>query len=163
MSNKATKQVPTQSTRRASTPQPQSNKATKELPRTPVSKSRKHAALKGSPTGTVSPEQWDNVNRAIVQTVDLILSKNITLDGFGPDYWEMDEGLGIALVAEIRRAIKETCTLSDPKLQREISKMACDVMHEEFRFPYKGGGVWFRFKSKTGQTVSPLPALKYGY
>ncbi|KAI1779403.1 hypothetical protein F4818DRAFT_438177 [Hypoxylon cercidicola] len=111
-----------------------------------MSRSRKHAALKGSPTTTVSAEQWNNINQAIVKTVDSVLTQNITLDSFGPDYWEMDEGFGIALVAEIRRTIKETCTLSDPKLQRELRKMACDITHEEFRFPYKGGGVWFRFK-----------------
>lgn len=149
MSNAASKQTPAQRKPRASTPQSQSNKLTKELITTPVSKSRKHAALKGTPTVAVSEEQWDNVNKAIVKTVDLVLAQNIVLDSFGPDYWEMDEGYGIALVAEIRRAIKEICSLSEPRLQRELRQMARNVTHGEFRFSCKGGGVWFRFKSES--------------
>ncbi|KAI0169737.1 hypothetical protein GGR52DRAFT_573793 [Hypoxylon sp. FL1284] len=113
---------------------------------TPEFNGRKHAALRGHPTVHVSAEQWNNVNRSIVKTVDSILARNITLDSLGPDYWEIDEGYGIALVAEIRRAIKETCKLSDTRLQGKIRRMASDVSHEEFRFPCEGGGVWFRFK-----------------
>ncbi|KAI1211810.1 uncharacterized protein F4807DRAFT_416486 [Annulohypoxylon truncatum] len=109
-------------------------------------KTRKHAALKGRPMVPISTEQWENINRAIVKTVELILTKNLTLNSFGPDYWEMDEGLGIALVAEIRRGIKEICTLGDPKLQKKLMEMARDITHKEFRFSYRGGGVWFRFK-----------------
>ncbi|KAI1453045.1 hypothetical protein F4805DRAFT_478935 [Annulohypoxylon moriforme] len=128
------------------THQPQSLPASKQLAMSLVLKTRKHAALKGNPIAPVSKEQWENINQAIIKTVELILSKNVTLDSFGPDYWEMDEGLGVALVAEIRREIKELCTLRDPKLQRELMKMARDITHKEFRFPYRGGGVWFRFK-----------------
>ncbi|KAI1411421.1 hypothetical protein F5Y13DRAFT_200993 [Hypoxylon sp. FL1857] len=130
----------------ALTSQLPSNQAPKRPLNPPVSKGRKHAALKGNPTVPVTAEQWKNINQAIEETVELVLSKNLTLDGYGPDCWEMDEGLGVALVAEIRRPIKETCTLSDPKLEKELRKMARDVTQKEFRFPYKGGGVWFRFK-----------------
>ncbi|KAI2470137.1 hypothetical protein F4781DRAFT_391870, partial [Annulohypoxylon bovei var. microspora] len=143
-----------------STPQPQYLPTSKQPPNSPVLKTRKHAALTGNPTIPVSAEQWENVNQAIETTVELILSKNVTLDSFGPDYWEMDEGLGIALVAEIRREIKEICTLGDPKLQRELMKMARDITRKEFRFPYRGGGVWFRFKMTDLQkAVQPITDL----
>lgn len=154
MSNRTPRQAPSKIAMGVSSPQSQSNKAIKQSTKPPVSKGRKHAALKGNPTVSVSAEQWKNINQAIEKTVDQVLARNINLDSFGPDYWEMDGDYGIALVAEIRRAIKETCTLKDPKLQREIRKMACDVTHGEFRFPYKGGGVWFRFKSITKLTYS---------
>ncbi|KAI1449260.1 hypothetical protein F5Y02DRAFT_256164 [Annulohypoxylon stygium] len=129
----------------------------KQLRRPLVLKTRKHAALKGNPTIPVSAEQWININQAIVKTVEFILSKNVTLDSFGPGYWEMDEGFGIALIAEIRRKIKEICTLISPKLQKELTKMAHDVTHKEFRFSYRGGGVWFRFKMTNLQkAVQPI-------
>ncbi|KAI0838210.1 hypothetical protein F5Y06DRAFT_296750 [Hypoxylon sp. FL0890] len=145
MSNKP-KRPPSSKGKEAPFRQLSSSQIPKRPPTPSLSKGRKHAALKGSPTVPVSAEEWRNVNRAIEETVKLVLDKNMALDSLGPDYWELDEGLGVALVAEIKRAIKETCSLSDPKLQKQLKKMASDVTHKEFRFPCKGGGVWFRFK-----------------
>ncbi|KAI1140694.1 hypothetical protein F5Y05DRAFT_374506 [Hypoxylon sp. FL0543] len=147
MPNKPERPSPPKGKEAPSTQLP-SSETPKRPPNSPASKGRKHAALKGSPTVPVSAEQWRNVNLAIEKTVELLLEKDLTLDSLGPDHWELDEGLGVALVAEIRRAIKERCTLSDRKLQKELKKMAGDVTHKEFRFPCKGGGVWFRFKSE---------------
>ncbi|KAI8956538.1 hypothetical protein F5Y11DRAFT_167711 [Daldinia sp. FL1419] len=112
----------------------------------PISNDRRHTALAGAPGAILSAEGWRNVNRAILKTVDIVLSKNATLDSRKPDYWEIDEGLGVALVAEIRREIRETCTFANPKLKERLRQVAWDVTQKEFRFPYKGGGVWFWFK-----------------
>ncbi|KAI1374901.1 hypothetical protein F4677DRAFT_446806 [Hypoxylon crocopeplum] len=158
MSNKAAEQVASKGSRGDSTTHLHSNNESTKTPIPFPSRNRKHAALRGTPTVYVSAEQWKNVNQAIEKTVDLVIGKRVALDSFGPRYWEMDEGLGVALVAEIRRPIKEICTLGDLKLQRELRKMARDVTHKEFRFPYKGGGVWFRFNMTDLQkaTKSPL-------
>ncbi|KAI1100985.1 hypothetical protein F4804DRAFT_335709 [Jackrogersella minutella] len=145
--------------KRTSAPEPRSHTISKQLSEPSSPRTKKHAALKGNPVTPVSREQWENINQAIEKTVDLVLCKNITLDSFGPDYWEMDEGLGIALVAEIRRTIKEICCLNEPKLQKELRKMARDVTHKEFRVSYKGGGVWFWFRmtnlQKATQPMAP--------
>lgn len=121
-------------------------------------KYKKHMALKGNARVRVSTEQWNNVNRAIEKTVEMILSKNTTPESFGPGpgHWEMDEGLGVALVAEIIRPINEICSLSNPKLREQLKGMARDVTQKEFRFPCNGGGVWFRFKSECSSICSPL-------
>ncbi|KAL7621278.1 hypothetical protein AAE478_008597 [Parahypoxylon ruwenzoriense] len=124
-----------------SVPQTQFNKTPKQPAKPPVTRGRKHAALGGSPKIAVSAEQWINVNRAIEKTVETVPSQNIALNSLGPDYWGMEEGLGVALIAEIRRSIKETCSLSNPKLQRQLRRMAYDVTHKEFCFPYQEGGV----------------------
>ncbi|KAI0110969.1 hypothetical protein F4776DRAFT_641222 [Hypoxylon sp. NC0597] len=144
MSNKAESSSAPKS--KASTSQLPPSRIPEHPPEPPAFKGRKHAALKGNPTGPVSAEQWENVNQAIEKTVELILSRKLALDSLRPGCWVMHEGLGVALVAEIRRPIREVCSLTNPKLQNKLRKMASDVTHKEFRFLYQGGGVWFRFK-----------------
>ncbi|KAI0379159.1 hypothetical protein F5Y04DRAFT_283246 [Hypomontagnella monticulosa] len=137
-------QKPTANKTGASVPRLQQRQA----PKSPVSKDRKHMALKGNAKIRVSAEQWKNVNAAIEKTVDLILSKDGATRSFGPGpgYWEMDEGLGVALVAEIIRAFDGTCSLDNPKLRKQLKIMSRDITQGEFRFPCNGGGVWFRFR-----------------
>ncbi|OTA56859.1 hypothetical protein K449DRAFT_437705 [Hypoxylon sp. EC38] len=146
MSNKAEESPVIGTIKEVSTYQILLRRISERPPKPPMFKGRKHAALKGSPTVSVSAEQWKNVNRAIEETVELILSRNLALDGFGPDCWVIDEGLGVALVAEVKRPLREVCTLTNLKLQNMLRKMASDVTHKEFRFLFPGGGVWFRFK-----------------
>ncbi|KAI1643604.1 uncharacterized protein F4817DRAFT_368261 [Daldinia loculata] len=145
MSNSTRKQVPTKGNG-ARTPQPLSNRKPHQPAISPVPNDRRHAALQGGPKVALSAQKWKNVNQAIEKTVDIVLSKKTALKGFGPDCWEMDGGFGVALVAEIRREIKEDCTLDNPKLQKKLKEVARDVTAKEFRFPFKGGGVWFWFK-----------------
>ncbi|KAI1079599.1 hypothetical protein F5B20DRAFT_590455 [Whalleya microplaca] len=109
-------------------------------------KGKKHAALLGYPSHALSDGEFANINIAIVKTVDSILGeKNLSLDGLGPERWELDAGFGVALEAEVRRPIKERCSFDDPKLQKELKRMSRDATQKEFRQPYQGGGVWFRF------------------
>ncbi|KAI0849882.1 hypothetical protein F5Y00DRAFT_45212 [Daldinia vernicosa] len=143
MSNSTRKQLPRG--KGARTPQPPSNRKSHQPSILPVPNDRRHVALHG-PKVTLSAQKWKNVNQAIEKTVDIVLNKKMTLKGFGPDSWEMDEGFGVALVAEIRRKIKEDCTLENPKLQKKLREVARDVTAKEFRFPLRGGGIWFWFK-----------------
>ncbi|KAI1654644.1 hypothetical protein F4813DRAFT_369733 [Daldinia decipiens] len=147
MSNSTRQQLPSNG-KGACAPQPPLNWKPHQPAIPPVPNDRRHAALQGGPKMALPAQSWRNVNQAIEKTVDIVLSKKMALKGFGPDCWEMDEGFGVALVAEIRREIKEDCTLDNPKLQKKLKEVARDVTAKEFRFPLKGGGVWFWFKSE---------------
>ncbi|KAI1473648.1 hypothetical protein F4774DRAFT_30901 [Daldinia eschscholtzii] len=163
MSNIIRKQPPSKS-KGTCAPQQTSNRKSHRQPKPSASNNGRHAALKSAPTVALSAGRWQNVNRAIEKTVEVVLSKNLTLDSFGPDCWEMDEGYGVALVAEIRREIKETCSLDNPKLQKRLRELAYDVTQKEFRFPFRGGGVWFWFKvTDLHKATQPMPEnLKAG-
>ncbi|KAI0119099.1 hypothetical protein F4814DRAFT_458479 [Daldinia grandis] len=84
---------------------------------------RMHTALRDGPKVALSAQGWKNVNRAIEKTV---------LGGFGSDCWEMDEGFGVVPVAEIRRKIKEDCTLDNPRLHKKLRGVAHDVTVTKF-------------------------------
>ncbi|KAI1291281.1 hypothetical protein F5Y03DRAFT_400825 [Xylaria venustula] len=115
------------------------------VPRTKRDSSfRKHAAL--NQDITLTPEEWFNVNRRIIKTVDIILSYGHLIQGPGPHTYELHAHLGVALVAEIIvRPIQRPCSLADPRLQRSIKEMAADPRHPEFRHTYPGGKIWFSF------------------
>ncbi|KAI1462904.1 uncharacterized protein F4812DRAFT_453930 [Daldinia caldariorum] len=111
----------------ASAPRQPSNRKSRQQSKPPISNGRKHADLKSAPKVALSARRWKNVNRAIEKTVDIVLSRNIALDGFGPSYWEMDEGYAVAL--------------------KRLRKLARDGAQKEFQFPFRGNGVWFWFKA----------------
>ncbi|KAK6952157.1 hypothetical protein Daesc_006689 [Daldinia eschscholtzii] len=158
MSNSIRKQQPPSKSKGACAPQQTSNPKSHWQPNPSASNNGRHAALKSPPKVALSAGRWQNVNRAIEKTVEIVLSKNLALDSFGPDCWEMDEGYGVALVAEIRREIKETCSLDNLKLQKRLRELAHDVTQKEFRFPFRGGGVWFWFKvTDLHKATQPMP------
>ncbi|KAI1495946.1 hypothetical protein F5X99DRAFT_425307 [Biscogniauxia marginata] len=121
-----------------------------QIPKNKLSYSsdKQHAALRGNPKSLVlSPEEWRNINQRIRKTVDIVLSRNYTLEGSEPGIWVLDANLGVALLAEvIVRPLRTQCSLEDPKLHAKIRAMGNDVTHKEFRHTYVGGKVWFRFK-----------------
>ncbi|KAI1339342.1 hypothetical protein F5Y15DRAFT_416210 [Xylariaceae sp. FL0016] len=108
---------------------------------------KKHAALRGNPRRRLQPEEWYNVNRRIAATADIIISRNYVLDGLGPGKWDIDGGLGIALLACVQiRPLKAACSLSDEKIQSDILNMARDPSHPHFRHNSEIGNVWFQFR-----------------
>ncbi|KAI1489616.1 hypothetical protein F5X96DRAFT_695683 [Biscogniauxia mediterranea] len=121
---------------------------TRKLSSTLNLEGRQHAALRGNPKSLVlTSEEWRNINQRIRMTVDTVLSRSYVLDGMGPGRWELHTNLGVALLAEvIVRPLKTPCSLADPKLMAKLRAMASDVTHQEFRYTYEGGKVWFRFK-----------------
>ncbi|KAI0405527.1 hypothetical protein F4802DRAFT_606789 [Xylaria palmicola] len=105
----------------------------------------KHAALRSNVM--LTPEEWFNVNRRIIKTVDVVLSYGYLIQGPGPKTYELHSHLGIALVADIIiRPIQRPCSLADPALQEKIRTMAQDPTHYEFRHTYLNGRVWFYFR-----------------
>jgi len=125
---------------------------------------QKHAAIRGD--FRFAPNEWFNVNRRIVETVETVLPHGMIIQGPGLKQMELDAGLGVALVAEIAiRPIKRICSLADPALQSKIRAMAVDPSHAEFRHTYLNGRVWFFFrildpelgKQPLGRHVSDRP------
>ncbi|KAI0419536.1 hypothetical protein F5X98DRAFT_334333 [Xylaria grammica] len=105
----------------------------------------KHAALEGE--FPFSPEEWHNVNRRIIETVNIVLPHGYRIRGPGPRTYELHAKLGVALVADIViRPIRRPCSLANPRLQRKIRDMANDPRRPDFRHTYPKGKVWFFFR-----------------
>lgn len=105
---------------------------------------RKHTALEDN--FPLAPQQWRNVNRRIVRTVDIILPHGPLIQGPGPKRYELHANLGVALVANIViRPNRRPCSLANVELQHKISIMAADPRQSEFRHTYHEGRVWFSF------------------
>ncbi|GAW27066.1 hypothetical protein SAMD00023353_6600360 [Rosellinia necatrix] len=121
-------------------------KADVGLPIVPLAPEQtRHAALEGDIDFT--PDEWLNVNRRIMKTVNTILPYGYVIEGPGPREYELHSHLGVALVAEIYiRPIRRSCSLANPKLQEKIRDMASDTTHLPFRHTYLHGRVWFFFR-----------------